>query len=162
MVNFIGDVPWWSFEMRWFFRAGLTCIKGMVPWSVVPYVQKRFRLRNQVHKKENAMSVTDLTAQTLTLTDMIAYQDGSVVSRTLIDKKVGTLTLFAFGVGQGLSEHTAPYDATIQVLDGEAEVIIEGTSYAVKTGQLIIMPANRPHEVRANERFKMLLIMIRA
>ena len=108
------------------------------------------------------MNTTDLTAQTLTLNDMIAYQDGSVVSRTLIDKKVGTLTLFAFGAGQGLSEHTAPYDATIQVIDGEAEVIIEGKSHAVVAGQLIIMPANRPHSVRANQRFKMLLIMIRA
>ena len=109
------------------------------------------------------MSTTnDLTAQTLTLNDMITYQDGSVVSRTLIDKKVGTLTLFAFGAGQGLSEHTAPYDATIQVIDGEAEVIIEGKSHAVVAGQLIIMPANRPHSVRANQRFKMLLIMIRA
>ena len=108
------------------------------------------------------MSATDLTAQPLTLNDLIAYQEGSVVSRTLIDKKVGTLTLFAFGTGQGLSEHTAPYDATIQVLDGEAEVIIEGTSYAVKAGQMIIMPANRPHSVRANQQFKMLLIMIRA
>jgi len=84
-----------------------------------------------------------------------------VVSRTLIDKKVGTLTLFAFGEGQGLSEHTAPYDATIQVIDGEAEVIIEGVSYQVGAGQMIIMPANRPHSVRANQRFKMLLIMIR-
>ena len=107
-------------------------------------------------------TTTDLTAQTLTLNDMITYQDGSVVSRTLIDKKVGTLTLFAFGAGQGLSEHTAPYDATIQVIDGEAEVIIEGKSHAVVAGQLIIMPANLPHSVRANQRFKMLLIMIRA
>jgi quercetin dioxygenase-like cupin family protein len=107
------------------------------------------------------MSTADLTAQTLTLNDMLSYQEGSIVSRTLVDKKVGTLTLFAFGAGQGLSEHTVPYDATIQVIDGEAEVIIDGTSYAVKAGQLIIMPANRPHSVRANERFKMLLIMIR-
>lgn len=112
--------------------------------------------------KEFAMSTTDLTAQILTLNDMVAYQDGAVVSRTLVDKKVGTLTLFAFGAGQGLSEHTAPYDATIQVLDGEAEVIIEGKRFAVKAGEMIIMPANRPHEVRATERFKMLLIMIRA
>ena len=104
----------------------------------------------------------ELTAQVLPLNDLIAYQEGAVVSRTLIDKKVGTLTLFAFGAGQGLSEHTAPYDATIQVIDGEAEVIIEGTGYAVKAGEMIIMPANRPHAVRANERFKMLLIMIRA
>ena len=107
-------------------------------------------------------TTTDITAQTLTLKEMITYQDGSVVSRTLIDKKVGTLTLFAFDAGQGLSEHTAPYDATIQVIDGEAEVIIEGKSHAVGAGQLIIMPANRPHSVRANQRFKMLLIMIRA
>ena len=108
------------------------------------------------------MSATDLTARILPLNELVVYQEGSVVSRTLVDKKVGTLTLFAFAAGQGLSEHTAPYDATIQVVDGEAEVIIEGTSYAVKAGEMIIMPANRPHAVRANERFKMLLIMIRA
>ena len=108
------------------------------------------------------MNTTDLTARILPLNELVAYQEGSVVSRTLVDKKVGTLTLFAFGAGQGLSEHTAPYDATIQVIDGEAEVIIEGTSYAVKAGELIIMPANRPHAVRANEPFKMLLTMIRA
>jgi quercetin dioxygenase-like cupin family protein len=112
--------------------------------------------------KEIPMNATDLTAQILPLNELVAYQDGSVVSRTLLDKKVGTLTLFAFGAGQGLSEHTAPYDATIQVIDGEAEVIIEGTSYAVKSGEMIIMPANRPHAVRANEPFKMLLTMIRA
>ncbi len=108
------------------------------------------------------MNATDLTARILPLNDLVAYQEGSVVSRTLMDKKMGTLTLFAFGAGQGLSEHTAPYDATIQVIDGEAEVIIEGTSYAVRAGEMIIMPADRPHAVRANERFKMLLIMIRA
>ena len=108
------------------------------------------------------MSATDLTARILPLNELVVYQEGSVVSRTLVDKKVGTLTLFAFAAGQGLSEHTAPYDATIQVVDGEAEVIIEGTSYTVKAGEMIIMPANRPHAVRANERFKMLLIMIRA
>lgn len=108
------------------------------------------------------MNTTDLTARVLPLTDLIAYQEGSVVSRTLIDKKVGTLTLFAFGAGQGLSEHTAPYDATIQIIDGEAEVIIEGTSHTVKAGEMIIMPANRPHAVRATTQFKMLLIMIRS
>ncbi len=114
------------------------------------------------NSKESAMNATDLTARILPLNDLVAYQEGSVVSRTLMDKKMGTLTLFAFGAGQGLSEHTAPYDATIQVIDGEAEVIIEGTSYAVRAGEMIIMPADRPHAVRANERFKMLLIMIRA
>ena len=114
------------------------------------------------NSKESAINATDLTARILPLNDQVAYQEGSVVSRTLMDKKMGTLTLFAFGAGQGLSEHTAPYDATIQVIDGEAEVIIEGTSYAVRAGEMIIMPADRPHAVRANERFKMLLIMIRA
>ena len=108
------------------------------------------------------MNDTDLTARILPLNELVTYQEGSVVSRTIVDKKVGTLTLFAFGAGQGLSEHTAPYDATVQVIDGEAEVIIEGKSYAVKTGEMIIMPAHRPHAVRANEPFKMLLTMIRA
>lgn len=108
------------------------------------------------------MTVSDLIAHPLTLTELINYQEGSVVSRTLIDKQVGTLTLFAFDSGQGLSEHTAPYDATIQIIDGEAEVIIDGTASTVKSGQLIIMPAHRPHAVRAHRRFKMLLIMIRA
>ncbi len=108
------------------------------------------------------MSATDLTAQTITLNDLVAYQDGSIVSRTLVDKKVGTLTFFAFDAGQGFSEHTSPYDATIHVVDGEAEVIIEGKSFSVKAGEMIIMPANRPHAVRANQRFKMLLIMIRS
>ena len=91
----------------------------------------------------------------------VEYASGAVVSKTILDKKTGTLTLFAFDKGQGLSEHTAPFDATVQILDGTAELTVGGKPNVVKTGQLFIMPANVPHSVRANERFKMLLIMIR-
>ncbi len=98
----------------------------------------------------------------LALASLTDYQNNSVVSKQLLDKKAGTLTLFAFDEGQGLSEHTAPYDATILILDGAAEVVIGGKSHAVHTGQMIIMPAHIPHAVKARKRFKMLLIMIRS
>jgi len=104
----------------------------------------------------------DIIGKALTMSDMVAYSDGSVVSKTLIDKKIGTLTLFSFDAGQGLSEHTAPYDAFVQVLDGEAKVTIEGNSQTVTAGQMIIMPANHPHALQAVKPFKMLLVMIRA
>jgi len=95
------------------------------------------------------------------LADYVEYAADSVVSKTLLDKKNGTLTLFAFDAGQGLSEHTSPYDATVQVLDGEAELTIGGKPLIARAGDLTIMPAGVPHAVRANRRFKMLLIMIR-
>lgn len=104
----------------------------------------------------------DLIGKALNMSELVAYSEGSVVSKTLIDKKIGTLTLFSFDVGQGLSEHTAPYDAFVQVIDGEAEVTIEGNAHAVSAGQMIIMPANRPHALKAVKPFKMLLVMIRA
>ncbi len=104
----------------------------------------------------------DLIGTAITMADLVAYQPGSVVSRTLIDKKIGTITLFAFAEGQGLSEHTAPYDAFVQVVDGTGEVTIDGTPQTVETGQFVIMPANHPHSLRAKVRFKMLLVMIRA
>ena len=97
----------------------------------------------------------------IAMREAIAYADGAVVSKTLLDKKAGTLTLFSFDVDQGLSEHTAPYDATVQIIDGEAEITIDGEKQTVHEGELIIMPANIPHELRAVKRFKMLLIMIR-
>jgi len=96
------------------------------------------------------------------LADMVSYQTGSVVSRTVIDKKVGTVTLFSFDKGQGLSEHTAPYDAMVCILDGEAEITISGNPFKVKQGEIIIMPANKSHALRAIEKFKMMLVMIRA
>ncbi|MBD3242422.1 MAG: cupin domain-containing protein [Chitinivibrionales bacterium] len=89
------------------------------------------------------------------------YQAGAVVSRTIIDKPAGTVTVFAFDKGEGLSEHTAPYDALVQVIDGEASITIDGAVHAVKAPQAIIMPANRPHALAAAERFKMVLTMIR-
>ncbi len=104
----------------------------------------------------------ELIGNALTLSDLVSYQDGSVVSKTLIDKKIGTVTMFSFGEGQGLSEHTVPYDAFVQVVDGEAEVIINGAPHIVAAGQIIIMPANIPHELKAVKPFKMLLVMIRA
>lgn len=95
------------------------------------------------------------------LAGQVDYQDGAVVSKTLIDKKTGTLTLFAFGKGQGLSEHTAPYDAFVNVLDGEADVTVSGQTCRVKAGEMIILPANQPHALQAVTNFKMMLVMIR-
>ena len=99
--------------------------------------------------------------QPIDINNTVTYADDAVVSKTLLDKKTGTLTLFSFDVGQGLSEHTAPYDATVQIIDGEAEITIDGKTQTVQAGELIIMPANIPHSLRAGKRFKMLLIMIR-
>ncbi len=94
--------------------------------------------------------------------DLVAYQPGSIVSRMLVYTKSGTITIFAFDAGEGLSEHTAPYDAVLQVIDGEALITIAGTEYPMKAGDLIIMPAQKPHAVHAATRFKMMLTMIHA
>ena len=101
-----------------------------------------------------AAAVTPLT--------LAAYQEGAVVSRTLLKRGGGTVTLFAFDEGQSLSEHTAPFDAVAQVLEGEAEITIAGTPLKVAMGELVLMPANQPHAVQARTRFKMLLTMIRS
>jgi quercetin dioxygenase-like cupin family protein len=92
---------------------------------------------------------------------LIAYQKDSIVSKTLIDKKTGTVTLFAFDKGQGLSEHTVPFDAFVYIVDGEAEIVINKEVKQAKKGEIIVMPADKPHFVKAVERFKMLLVMIR-
>jgi quercetin dioxygenase-like cupin family protein len=96
------------------------------------------------------------------LAELVGYQKDAVVSKTIIDKKTGTVTLFAFDQGQGLSEHTAPFDAMVQVMDGEVEIRISGNPHTVKTGQTIIMPAGEPHALKAVSPFKMLLTMIRS
>jgi quercetin dioxygenase-like cupin family protein len=96
------------------------------------------------------------------LADMIEYQEASVVSRTLIDKKAGTVTLFAFDERQGLSEHTAPYDALVEIIDGEAEITISGKKHHLHTGETMIMPANQLHSLKATTKFKMLLTMIKS
>ncbi len=104
----------------------------------------------------------NLAARVLHATELVGYQEGAVVSRTLINQKTGTVTLFAFDAGQELSEHTAPYDALVQVVDGETEISIAGQPHHLKAGDLIIMPANDPHAVKALTKFKMLLTMIRS
>lgn len=96
------------------------------------------------------------------LVELLQYQDGSIVSRVLLKNKGGTVTMFAFEVGEGLSEHTAPFDAFVLVTDGEADIEIAGESFKVRQGETIILPANRPHALKASTRFKMLLTMIRA
>jgi quercetin dioxygenase-like cupin family protein len=96
------------------------------------------------------------------LTELIEYADDAVVSKTILDKPVGTITLFAFDKGQKLSEHTAPYDAVVQILDGQARLTIGGKDMQVSAGEIVIMPANIAHAVTATVRFKMLLTMIRA
>jgi len=103
-----------------------------------------------------------ILAQAVRLLELVNYQEGSVVSRTLIDKKVGTVTLFAFAEGQGLSEHTAPYDALVYIFDGEAEITISGKMIRLQNGEMTLMPANQPHALKAVNPFKMMLVMIRA
>lgn len=103
----------------------------------------------------------ELKGTALNLSELVAYQDGAVVSRTLIDKPTGTVSLFSFDAGQGLSEHTAPFDAMVSIVDGEAEVSVGGEPHTVKHGEMIIMPANVPHALRAHQRFKMMLVMVR-
>ena len=103
-----------------------------------------------------------LEAQVAKLAELVDYQDGSVVSREIISKNTGTVNLFAFDQGKGLSEHTAPFDALVYVLDGEAEIVISGKPLRVKQGEAVIMPANQPHALKAIEKFKMILTMIRS
>nr|WP_320161406.1 cupin domain-containing protein [uncultured Methanoregula sp.] len=103
----------------------------------------------------------ELTGKVLAVNDLVQYQDGTVASRMIVFKKAGTITLFAFDAGEGLSEHSAPYDAILTVTDGEADVSIAGSPFTVRTGEMIILPANIPHAVQARQRFRMTLTMIR-
>jgi quercetin dioxygenase-like cupin family protein len=104
----------------------------------------------------------DIKGKAVKFAELATYQKGSVVSREVVNKKSGTVSVFAFDKGEGLSEHTAPFDALIYMLDGEANIYISGKKHLVKRGELIIMPANKPHSLKAAKRFKMLLIMIRS
>ena len=101
-------------------------------------------------------------AEAVSAADLVAYQDGAVVSRELVRKGTGTVTAFAFDEGQGLSEHTTPFDALAHVLEGEAEIVIAGTPHRVAAGAVILMPGGQPHALRAVRRFKMILTMIRS
>ena len=101
-------------------------------------------------------------AQAFSLLSLVNYQDGAVVSRTLLKRPTGTLTLFAFDEAQGLSEHTSPFDAVAQVLEGDAEIVIAGKPLTAKSGEVVLLPANQPHSVKSITKFKMLLSMIRS
>ncbi len=103
-----------------------------------------------------------LIAKAIRAADLVDYQEGSVVSKEIINKATGTITLFAFDEGQGLSEHTAPFDAFVYLLDGEADITISGRTLRLKEGEMVIMPANKPHALKATGKFKMMLIMIKS
>ncbi|MFC1931850.1 cupin domain-containing protein [Chloroflexota bacterium] len=107
-------------------------------------------------------NIDKFVGQATRLAELVDYQRGSIVSKTLIEKSAGNLTLFAFDKGQGLSEHTAPFDALVYLCDGEAEVIISGKPVQLKQGEMVIMPANQPHALRAVNKFKMMLVMIKS
>src|SRR5512136_178685 len=111
-------------------------------------------------EKENHSE--ELIAGVSRLVDLVAYQGGAVVSKTVIDKKAGTITLFSFDKGQGLSEHTAPFDAMVYILDGEVELTLSGKKNLMVEGDMIIMSAGEPHALRATEKFKMMLVMIKS
>ena len=108
------------------------------------------------------MELENVNGDVRNLSDLVDYQDGAVVSRTLLKKQKGSVTLFAFDQGQELSEHTVPHDALVYLLDGEAEITIAGISHHLEAGDIIVMPGNQPHGVRATRRFKMILTMIRS
>lgn len=103
----------------------------------------------------------NITGQAGNLNDLVHYQEDSIVSKEIIRKDKGTVTLFAFDKGQELSEHIAPFDALVYIFDGKAEIIISGAPNHLKTGEIVIMPANKPHALKAAERFKMMLVMVR-
>jgi quercetin dioxygenase-like cupin family protein len=105
---------------------------------------------------------TGLGAEAAMAATLVNYQDGSVVSREIVKKPTGTVTVFAFDEGQGLSEHTAPFDALVQVLEGEVEITIAGKPHRMQGGEMILMPANQPHALKALKRYKMILTMIRS
>ncbi len=111
--------------------------------------------------KENDAKKSEFTDRGVALEGLVDYQEGAVVSRTVMNSPAGTVTLFAFDGGQSLSEHTAPYDAMVTVLDGSAEILISGTAHRLGKGEMIVMPAGEPHAVMAPGRFKMMLVMIR-
>jgi quercetin dioxygenase-like cupin family protein len=116
---------------------------------------------NQIGRDEKMTTQDEMKAKAIDLAGLVQYQNGSVVSKQIIKKDIGTVTVFAFDKGEGLSEHTAPFDALVQILDGVAEISIAGNPHTVKSGEFIVMPANESHALKAVERFKMMLVMIR-
>lgn len=115
-----------------------------------------------MQKNEEDQDGKGLAAEVINPSDLVDYQAGGIVSRSIVDRRAGMVTLFAFDAGEKLSEHSSPYDALVQVLEGEAQITISGNDFVVKAGQMVLMPANEPHAVRAAKAFKMLLIMIKS
>jgi len=120
--------------------------------------QGRPKMSSQQAHSKREMPIAEVAR----LIDLVNHQEGAVVSRTLIKRPTGTVTLFAFDEGQGLSEHTAPFDALAHLLEGEAEIFVSGKPLPTKTGEAVLMPANQPHSLKALTKFKMLLTMIRS
>ena len=114
-----------------------------------------------MEQEKKSAVMEEIRGRAASLIELVKYQPGSVVSREVIRKKTGTVTLFAFDEGQGLSEHTAPFDALVYILEGEAEITLSGAPHVLKAGDTIIMPANEPHALKAVKPYKMLLVMIR-
>ena len=114
------------------------------------------------HHHEKDSGADNLLERVMILADLVSYQEGTVVSRMVMKKETGNVTLFAFDKGEGLSEHTAPFDALVTILDGEADITIDKKPYRTRAGEMIIMPAHKPHALKAVERFKMLLVMIKS
>jgi quercetin dioxygenase-like cupin family protein len=126
-------------------------------------IRNHFEIQGDILENKERIRMPDISPPRVEcLKSLIDYQDGSVVSREIIRKSTGTITLFAFDQGQGLSEHTAPFDALVLILDGQAEITISGQAYNLREGQMIILPVNEVHALKATSKFKMLLIMIRS
>ena len=106
--------------------------------------------------------IEEMKSKILSLNDLIEYNDDAIVSKIIVNSEKGSITIFAFDEGQGLSEHTAPFDATVQIIEGEAEIIISEESFKLSMGKMIIMPANKPHAVKSITKFKMILTMIKS
>ena len=123
-------------------------------WFVVLWVNWKFGMVKTKKEVE--------TVHVSKMAGFVEYQEGAIVSRTLIDKKAGTVTFFAFDAGQGLSEHVAPFDALVSVLDGEAQVTVSGKTVGVRAGEMVVLPAGQPHALKAVVRFKMMLVMVKA
>ena len=147
-------IPSWCWRLIFsllFFFGGFGLLLYVFLWIFVP------------NSKITNISMENIMTEPISrMKDMVAYQDGSVVSKEIIKKQTGTVTIFAFDQDQGLSEHTAPFDALVFVLDGEVEITISGELHLLKEGEMIIMPGGKPHALKAVKRFKMVLIMIRS
>jgi quercetin dioxygenase-like cupin family protein len=115
-----------------------------------------------MENKKKLHSVNVLMSKAIDMAALVSYQEGAVVSKTVIAKKTGTVTVFAFDKGQGLSTHSAPFDALVQILDGEAKITIAGKPLKVGEGEMVIMPANKPHALKALKPFKMMLVMVKS